>query len=65
MCGIYYYENRLTKYMDMNKLKMMQKSFYKTSHRGPDRSDPRVEHPERGKHRADDRSDVGGIAQRT
>lgn len=38
MCGIYYYENRLTRYMEMKKLKSIQNSFYKTSHRGPDNS---------------------------
>jgi len=38
MCGIFYYENRLTRYIDMKKLKMLQMSFYKTSHRGPDNS---------------------------
>lgn len=38
MCGIYYYENRLTRFMEMKKLKAMQNSFYKTSHRGPDNS---------------------------
>ena len=38
MCGIFYYENRLTRYMEMKKLKAIQKSFYKTSHRGPDNS---------------------------
>ena len=38
MCGIFYYENRLTRYMEMKKLKAIQNSFYKTSHRGPDNS---------------------------
>ena len=38
MCGIFYYENRLTKYLDMKKLKSLQQTFYKSSHRGPDNS---------------------------
>jgi asparagine synthase (glutamine-hydrolysing) len=38
MCGIFYYENRLTKYLDMKKLKRLQETFYKSSHRGPDNS---------------------------
>lgn len=38
MCGIFYYENRLTKYLDIKKLKSLQQTFYKSSHRGPDNS---------------------------
>ena len=38
MCGIFYYENRLTKYLEMKKLKSLQQTFYKSSHRGPDNS---------------------------
>jgi len=38
MCGIFYYENRMTKYLEMKKLKSLQQTFYKSSHRGPDNS---------------------------
>ena len=38
MCGIFYYENRLTRHIDMKKLKSLQQTFYKSSHRGPDNS---------------------------
>ena len=29
MCGIFYYENRLTRHIDMKKLKSLQQTFYK------------------------------------
>lgn len=34
----FYYENRLTKYLDIKKLKSLQQTFYKSGHRGPDNS---------------------------